>query len=265
MSKIVIGIGGQKHSGKDTVASMLLYINHKGPAAAKYNEWAESWKKGSYLYSQIATHFADPLKDCCSIMFNIKREYFDDIKYKDDLYYDFRKNEFIKDIDITLEHNRLVPTDFLDFSNFANKIANNVDAPLIKIRNLMQVYADTMKYVFGEDVFVNTTIRRVNDICRNYNFALVPDVRFSNEAIALRQTNDVWQGYIIRVIRKSEQSNDLHNSEVCNFQSDYIIENDNTLFSLFYKVIDIYNKIIKENQWRDKVKRAVYEAKQKEK
>ena len=38
---VVIGIGGQKHSGKDTFASMLLYIQSVGPAAAKYNAWYE--------------------------------------------------------------------------------------------------------------------------------------------------------------------------------------------------------------------------------
>ena len=40
----------------------------------------------------------------------------------------------------------------------------------------MQVYADTMKHVFGEDVFVNTTIRRVNDICNDLSNGLPAEI-----------------------------------------------------------------------------------------
>ena len=46
---IVIGIGGQKHSGKDTIASMLLYIHSVGPAAAKYNVWYEHYQNPKNL------------------------------------------------------------------------------------------------------------------------------------------------------------------------------------------------------------------------
>ena len=80
---VVIGIGGQKHSGKDTFASMLFYINHVGPAAATFNTWFEYYQIGFTSNKQMTTHFAEPLKDACSVMFHIERKLFDDLNYKD--------------------------------------------------------------------------------------------------------------------------------------------------------------------------------------
>ena len=126
----------------------------------------------------------------------------------------------------------------------------------------MTCYADTMKYVFGGDVFVNTTIRRIDEIINIYGFCLVPDVRFKNEVIALHQTEDKWQGYVIKLIRPEEDKKEnLHNSEICDFTPDYTIINDSTLFTLFYKAIDVYNRIIKETENRLRIKRDLYELK----
>ena len=262
LNRIVIGIGGQKHSGKDTFASMLLYIHSVGPAAAKYNVWYEYYQNPNFSGRAMTTHFADPLKDACSVMFNIERKLFDDLEHKDKKYYSFRDNNFLDEKEITVDQQRLAKTDLLDFNNFAKLIANNPDAPLIKIRNLMTCYADTMKHVFGEDVFVNTTIRRIDNIINSYNFCLVPDVRFVNEVVALHQTEDKWQGYIIKLFRPDVvETENLHNSEIQNFTPDYTIINDNTLFTLFYKAIDVYNRIIKENEARIKIKRELYELK----
>ena len=262
INNIVIGIGGKKHSGKDTFASMLLYINRVGPAAAKFNVWYESYQTPYFSDRQRTTHFAEPLKDACSVMFHIERKLFDDLEHKDKKYYSFRDNKFLDEREITVDQQRLARTDLLDFHKFADKIANNPDAPLIKIRNLMTCYADTMKYVFGEDVFVNTTIRRIDEIIENYGFCLVPDVRFTNEVIALHQTEDKWQGYVIKLIRPEEnKEGEVHNSEVCDFTPDYTILNNSTLFSLFYKAIEVYNYIVRETESRIKIKRELYELK----
>lgn len=262
MDNVVIGIGGQKHSGKDTFASMLLYIHRVGPAAANYNNWYEHFTVPGFSGREMITHFADSLKDSCSTLFHIQRKLFDDISYKDDKYYSFRDNRFIDQKELTVDNQRLAPTDLLNFDNFADKIANNPDAPLIKIRNLMTVFADTIKHVFGEDVFVNTTIRKINDIIKSYKFCVVPDVRFNNESIALRQTDDNWQGYIIKITRPKEiQTENLHNSEICEFPYDYLIVNDGGLFQLFYKAIDVYNKVSFETQQRLTIKRTMYELK----
>lgn len=262
MNNIVIGIGGQKHSGKDTFASMILYINAVGPAAAKYNSWYEFYQNPNFSCRIMTTHFADSLKDACSTMFQINRPIFDNLEYKDNKYYSFRDNKFLDEREITVDQQRLSSTDLLDFNNFAKRIANNPDAPLIKIRNLMTVFADSMKYVFGEDVFVNSTIRKINDIIKNFGFCVVPDVRFVNECIALQQTDDSWQGYVIKIIRPSEvEVENLHNSEICNFNPNYTIINDGSLFSLFYKAIEVYNRIIRENEARIKIKKELYNLK----
>lgn len=261
----VVGIGGQKHSGKDTFASMLFYINSVGPAAAKYNTWYEHFMNFNFSSRQMIIHFADSLKTACADIFGIERKLFDITEYKDNKYYSFRDNKFIDEKEITVDQQRLAPTDLLNFNNFANKIANNPDAPLIKIRNLMTTFADTMKFVFGEDVFVNSTLRRIDKIIESFNFCVVPDVRFNNEVIALHQTEDKWQGFVVKLIRPDEtQVENLHNSEVQDYYPDYTIMNDGTLFNLFYKAIDVYNKINNEMESRIKIKNELYKLKQNE-
>lgn len=261
-NNIVIGIGGQKHSGKDTFASMLLYIHNVGPAAANYDSWYSYYQKPNFSGRHMITHFADPLKDACSILFQIERKLFDNISYKDDKYYSFRDNKFLDEKEINVDQQRLAPTDLLDFNNFAEKIANNPDAPLIKIRNLMTTFADSMKHVFGEDVFVNSTIRKINDIIKSYHFCVVPDVRFDNESVALRQSDDSWQGYVIKIIRfETQEIKNLHNSEVCFFPTDYTILNNGSLFNLFYKAIEVYNRILNATANRLEIKRFMYELK----
>lgn len=265
MNPIVIGIGGKKHSGKDTFASMLFYINHVGPAAAKYNTWLEYYQIGFTSNKQMTIHFADTLKDCCSNAFQIEREYFDDLEYKDNKYYSFRENTFIETKKITVDHHRLAPTDFLDFNNFADKIANNPDAPLIKLRNLMTVYADMMKHVFGENVFVDSTIKKAYKIIKAYNFCLIPDVRFHNESYAIRHNNtDAWHGFVIKIERPDEKDKideNVHNSEVCDFKANYTILNDSSLMRLFYKAINVYNAILLECKRREGVKAVINEIK----
>ena len=196
-------------------------------------------------------------------MFCIERKLFDTITYKDDKYYSFRDNKFLDNKEITVDQQRLAPTDLLNFNNFAKKIANNPDAPLIKIRNLMTVYADAMKYVFGEDIFVNGTLRKIDKIVESFGFCLVPDVRFINEVVALHQTEDKWQGFVVKLIRPDEtQTENLHNSEIQDYHPDYTIINDGTLFNLFYKAIQVYNKINEEMKARIKIKEELYKLKQ---
>ena len=261
-NNIVIGIGGQKHSGKDTFASMLLYINYVGPASANYAKWEEWFTTPTFSGRKRITHFADPLKDACSILFNIERKLFDYISYKDDKYYSFRDNKFLDEKEINVDQQRLAPTDLLDFNNFAEKIANNPDAPLIKIRNLMTTFADSMKHVFGEDAFVNSTIRNINEIIKSFHFCVGPDVRFNNESLALHQSDDSWQGYVVKIIRPDvKQTENLHNSEVCDFNYDYTVINDGSLFNLFYKAIEVYNKALNETTKRNEIKKAMYELK----
>lgn len=263
MTPILIGIGGKKHCGKDTFASMLFYINKVGPAAAKYNVWYEFFEKPTFSNKLMTVHFADTLKDCCSIMFQIERAYFDNLEYKDKKYYSFRDNTFIDDKNITVDHQRLSSNDFLDFKNFAEKIANNPDAPLIKLRNLMTVYADVMKNVYGENIFVNSTIKKANKICTDFGFCLIPDVRFNNEAYAIKNVIDA-DGFVIKIIRPDEpdDENSLHNSEICNFKEDYTIINDSNLMTLFYKAINVYNKIIREVYHRNSIKMAISDMKE---
>ena len=73
MKNYVIGIAGQKHSGKDTVASMINYIFAIGISRVSYSDYLIRKASIEYTYKDRIVHFADGLKDVLSIIYNIPR------------------------------------------------------------------------------------------------------------------------------------------------------------------------------------------------
>ena len=82
--KPIIGIAGKAKSGKDTVAGMIAYIIREGLFRADYRNWSIKYDKpGITREIGAVIHFADFVKDICSRVFLINREYFDKILYKE--------------------------------------------------------------------------------------------------------------------------------------------------------------------------------------
>ena len=70
---------------------------------------------------------------------------------------------------------------------------------------------------------------------------IVPDVRFSNEANALKFNLQSLYGGVILVERENDTYE--HSSENIDFDTDFVIDNNSTLSKLFYKVLEICQTI----------------------
>lgn len=226
---IIIGIAGTLNSGKDTAASMINYIYYKFDNHSYADYISDILKYDSILkYTNI--HFADNLKKVLSIMFNIDINYFYDRDFKDNYYYVFSEREFIKE----LNNYKEITSDDLKIMPLSCYIVKP-DA-CIKLRTLLQYFGtDISRRYLNNKIWIDSTINNAKDILKKYNYCIISDVRFANEAAAIRYEN---KGIVIGLQRNN--SNDNHESEKIDFECDYYIDNNSTLIHLFteiYKII----------------------------
>lgn len=250
MKSYIIGLAGNKNCGKDTIASMINYIFAVGITKAKYSDWM--LKRTSYdeTYKDRIVHFADNLKDCLSIIYNIPRCAFDDRIMKDEMYYSFATRRFI-DKQVVIQHSN-------DYNVITNEVLKHTSLKeefetydelrhVITIRTLMQYFGtEVCKNNLGHDIWVKSGISKIVKVASNRRICIVPDVRFTNEAAAIHRDNIFLCGRVIHIFRNvsNTEEYDYHDSEIINFSTDYSITNNGTLAELFFKILNICQKII---------------------
>ena len=250
MKSYIIGLAGKKGSGKDTVASMINYIFAVGITKAKYSDWI--LKRTSYdeTYKDRIIHFADSLKDCLSIIYNIPRKYFDNNKYKDKMFYSLTNNKLVGNINIfnRIDNFNIIDNEVLKHSSIKDKLEtydelNNV----ITIRTLMQYFGtEVCREHLGHNIWINSSINKIVNKAESRRLCIVPDVRFTNEAAAIHRDTPSLYGRVVRINRTTNNTDerDYHDSEIIAFSTDYSITNNGTLAELFFKVLDVCQKII---------------------
>lgn len=247
MKNFVIGIAGVKNSGKDTVASMINYIFAAGVSKAKYQDWVIKQAIYDNNYKDRIIHFADPLKDILSILYNIPREYFDDRKYKDELWYCLNTNTFIKNAN-QRPGNEVAIIHIYTLKSFSLNTYlrfNNDKLVCIKLRTLLQYFGtEVCRNKLDNNIWVKCAISKIVDKAESRRLCIVPDVRFANEADALRISNDSLYGGVIEVKRNHIENTDNHDSEIIDFAVDDVIENNGTKMTLFYRVLSCVEHII---------------------
>lgn len=241
MKNFVIGIAGAKNSGKDTVASMINYIFAAGVSKAKYQDWVIKQAVYDNEYKDRIIHFADPIKDILSIMFNIPRKYFDDRIYKDVYWYNIRAGYFAN-----IDKNRITSEVLLTIKDLEKgftipQLIDNYGGKhvYVKLRTFMQYFATNIcKSYFGEDIWIRSAMSKIVDIAESRRLCIVPDVRFANEAEAIMTDSDSLYGVVIMVKRDNHVEPE-HCSEIIDFKCNFEIDNNSNLFQLFYKVLNI--------------------------
>jgi len=244
-TQLIIGISGKRNSGKDTAASMINYILHKGVTKANFQEWITKKKIYDEQYGYCITHFADSLKDICSTVFGINRSLFNDRHYKDEVYYDLTNNIFINDISKTYREITIEDLDKYKFlSTLFKVITSENKIPCVKLRTLLQyIGTDIFRNYISNNIWCKITIRNAVNIIQKYKYCIIPDVRFDNEAKIISNYSNCKTA-LINIVRNNN-SNDNHSSEEINCYADYTIENNDTKLVLFYRLLNIISNIIK--------------------
>lgn len=250
MKSFIIGIAGAKNSGKDTIASMINYIFAVGVTRATYGDYLIKKVKIDNTNADRVVHFADNMKDAMSIIFGIPRCTFNDRQKKDNAYWDYFNKTFVSFADVIRDNDAFVIHD-TDELYYTKPLSEMIKSAMeehrhlyIKIRTLMQYFGtDICRYFLDEDIWIRSTMVKVANIAAARRLCIIPDVRFANEADAIRFVSSPLYGEVIKVNRNNDD-NSKHSSEIMNFTTDFEIDNDSTLLILFYKVLEICQKII---------------------
>lgn len=239
MKNYIIGIAGLKGSGKDTVASMINYILHVGITKAQYSEWILRQVAYDALNKDRILHFADSLKDVLSIIYGIPRNLFDDRNYKDEYYFNLRSRKFVNNLGIR-NNAHVITIGDLDKLNINELLCSITHSQVyIKLRTLLQYFGTNIcRTHLGDDIWIKAAMNRIVDKAYTRKLCIVPDIRFENEANAIKCNNDSLYGGIIRVIRDNCEK-DNHSSETQSFEADFVIENNGNIVKLFYKVLQV--------------------------
>lgn len=237
---LAIGIAGHKGAGKDTAASMISYIIRNGNHA-KFNEWLVKCDNvNKETIGRIG--FGDAVKEFLANSFNIDIRAFYNQRYKEELWYDFEDRKFITDKTVRDSRDNLylpITIEALCISGF-----NLIDCHsprehyIIKLRTLLQWFGtDFIRHKFYGNAWVNITCNKAKEILDKNHFVIFSDVRFQNEALAITNRFDAK---IIKIDRNNE-TGDKHESEVIDFYTDYIVDNNNSKMTLFYKLVNVIN------------------------
>lgn len=250
MKSFIIGIAGAKNSGKDTIASMINYIFAVGVTRATYGDYLIKKVKIDNTNADRVVHFADNMKDAMSIIFGIPRCTFNDRQKKDNAYWDYFNKTFVSFADVIRDNDAFIihDTDELCYTNPLSEMIKSAMEEhkhlYIKIRTLMQYFGtDICRYFLDEDIWIRSTMVKVANIASARRLCIIPDVRFANEADAIRFISSPLYGEVIKVNRDNDD-NSKHSSEAIDFNVHFEIDNNGTLMQLFYKVLEICQTMV---------------------
>jgi dephospho-CoA kinase len=205
---MIIGLAGQKESGKDTVAAYLV-------------------KK--YRFERRA--FADPLKRSVAALLEIPFHEVDQFKLDEHVFVSVGyKNQALP----------IVHEVIRDYKTGGERLGKQISpnamwSPIreMTFRQFLQHYGtESHRDVFGVDFWLDHTLP-VNGYYPGRNIAIT-DVRFDNEAERIKRV----EGYVIEIKRPNLKS-DTHVSEQIDFDTDYVLYNDGTLDDLWSKIEDM--------------------------
>lgn len=244
--KPIIGIAGKVKSGKDTVAGMIAYIIREGLFRADYRNWSIRFDKpGITREIGAIIHFADFVKDICSRVFLINREYFDKILYKEQLCYLMDNGKFVKLNEVPSDY-IIANHTILSTTSIASLLKGYNNKVAISLRTMLQyVGTELGRNQLGDNCWINATMSNASIIRNRFGFCAIADVRFANECDAIRKQKG---GFVIEIKRPNDDEikpkGSVHISESLEgINPDFVIDNDGNKFKLFHQVLSVLDKI----------------------
>ena len=246
--KVIYAISGKANSGKDTIASMILYLSIKGfpddiTFEEQYLEWYYNRNKYQSLHNNL--HFADNLKNILALLFDIDKNIFNDRYKKNNFYLRLSDYESVNKSDAEKSENNTIITnedledmDLMEYIYHLTKL--NYKNIYINIRTLMQYFGTNIcRNIIDENIWIKSLLKKIN---RLYDDVIcISDVRFKNEQEALlklEETNN-YKVVTIKTVRPGNQDNGSHESEKIDFDCGYEIMCED-LRTLFKTIKTIY-------------------------
>ena len=234
MTKI-IGIHGKIGSGKDTVMKMMIALSENSNCELDDVLRLEDFQwidKTTMIYHPIEVRrFADPLKDAICSLYGISRD----------------SLELLKD---QIAGTHFVKTDDTNYFGYIDSNSNIENGDSVAI--LPFTYGQLHQYLgndfFREKIHKDFFVQRYakKETLPYKSFIITPDMRYMNELVFIKNQG----GFLIKVEGNNRRANSRRNknhvseTELDTFTDyDFVIQNDDTLQSLFDKVKDVFFRI----------------------
>jgi hypothetical protein len=226
----IIGINGYSGSGKDTVGTIIQYVNCENPQTSIEQMCADYSEYEYWLDEQSGWEirkFAGKLKDIASHLTGLDVEDFED--------QDFKKTNLGPEWDYQIDEFN-TPTK-MTVRDFLQKLGT--DAMRMGLHDNVWVNALMADYK-PEESWLNTSLGEKPDVV--YPNWIITDTRFENEAQAIKDKG----GIIIRVNRPGVAPINNHPSEIAldNWNFDYTVANVSDIVAL----TDTIRNILKHNK-----------------
>lgn len=231
---MIIGISGKAGSGKDVIAEMFKlceFAEQKRLTTLSKPQTDEEMLflirmiKSSLVHNVEVIRFADKVKDIVCSIIGCTRTQLEDRQFKEtplgEEWWYYKSGDTI----IPYHYNNPHPYELLI-------------KPTPRLF-LQQIGTECGRNIIHPNVWINATANLIKMYKGNCTF-IIPDLRFLNEKRWLENQN----GITIRV-RRDNLPTMNHESETAldNEPHDYIILNNGTLYDLYVKVKNIYDKI----------------------
>lgn len=226
METRIIALQGNKGSGKDTASLYIKYLldtprilhNYSIAKLLGFNTIKNNWSITSY---------ASSLKKMLAVMLNIDINYFEDRRFKEEMYFDFNEWSFYNLRD-------LYKNEFLTDKDFSRHLKKgNLEIILtykLSVRQILQCFGtDVMRRFFGDKLWINNTLNS------NNGNIIISDQRFLIENESIREYDG---NYVIHITRPGcEAGNHPSEKELIKLlqkkEYDVLINNDGSLEDLF--------------------------------
>ena len=217
----IIAFSGYARSGKDTAALIMQYLLSQTELPFTLNE---------LIQPGAEEKFAPMLAEMCewrkmSFAFNVKKvvSILTGIPLTTLMY-----DQSIKEQELGREW---------DFPIYRPNHEHPFLIPMTVREALQKVGTDALRDNFHKDVWVNSLLGKYKDTSK----WVITDLRFQNEALALRQKDAV----LVRISREGVVPANNHPSEtdLDDFPFDYYIQNDGDVANLMLQVLQLVKKL----------------------
>lgn len=210
-----ITLAGRKQVGKDTSAGMIARII---ASRQEDKSFIEEWENPQPKIHIV--HFADALKEACSVIFGIDRQ----------------------DMETEEGKKKLTDVRWPDYCETGGWYApENEQTRFMTVREVLQfVGTDLFRTQMDPDIWVRSIFRRKYG---DDDVVIIADCRFPNEALFAKK-----YGLLVKIERNNNQIRDLHLSErALDDYNDYdvVIDNNDDLF----KLKEVWIKILRDNKF----------------
>lgn len=251
----IIAIGGELHSGKDTVAKMIQYYFWcKNLEFKKLNQtidlskFLKNYYKHKLYYEECEQDnrnkhlwqikkFASKLKLTISQFTGCTLEQLEDSDFKENVCYNvttgqikhindlFGKIILYTEVQSEYEENSWI-TFCVVLQDIGMKLRSSI--PQIHINGLFSKYNEIFDLLSNPEAAIG-----------NFPNWIISDLRLLNEAKAVKDRN----GITIKITRSSDKKGThISESQLHSIQYDWYIHNDSTIESLYNKVVDTLKK-----------------------